>query len=106
MGDPGGAPPSAPPTTVEIDAQDVVRVVLQWARESGLDATAAALGREARVALNAPPGGRAALLADVRRGRWDAVLPTVATLELPTDGDRPEALPAAPDVQNTSFGRR
>lgn len=83
MGDPGGAPPSAPPTTVEIDAQDVVRVVLQWARESGLDATAAALGREARVALNAPPGGRAALLADVRRGRWDAVLPTVATLELP-----------------------
>ena len=30
----------------------------------------------------------------------------VATLELPTDGDRPEALPAAPDVQNTSFGRR
>ena len=30
----------------------------------------------------------------------------VATLELPTDGDRPEALPAAPDVENTSFGRR
>ena len=30
----------------------------------------------------------------------------VATFELPTDGDRPEALPAAPDVQNTSFGRR
>jgi hypothetical protein len=30
----------------------------------------------------------------------------VATLELPTDGDRPEALPAAPDAQNTSFGRR
>ena len=30
----------------------------------------------------------------------------VATLELPADGDRPEALPAAPDVENTSFGRR
>ena len=30
----------------------------------------------------------------------------VVVLELPTDGDRPEALPAAPDVQNTSFGRR
>lgn len=68
---------------VEIDAQDVVRVVLQWARESGLDATAVALAREARVSLNAPAGGRAALLADTRRGRWDAVLPAVATLELP-----------------------
>jgi len=31
---------------------------------------------------------------------------TVACLKLPTDGDRPEALPAAPDVQNTTFGRR
>ena len=30
----------------------------------------------------------------------------VVVLELPTDGDRPEALPAAPDVQTTSVGRR
>ena len=29
-----------------------------------------------------------------------------ATLELPTDPDAPEALPAAPDVANTAWGRR
>jgi len=68
---------------VEIEASDVVKVVLQWCREAGLEQTATTLQREARVALNTSPGGRDALLGDVKRGRWDAVLPQVATMELP-----------------------
>ena len=39
--------------TLDVDATDVVKIILQWARESGLDATHAALSAETNTSLNA-----------------------------------------------------
>jgi WD40 repeat-containing protein SMU1 len=81
----GAAPPTrrrrrrSPPAD---PARSVIKVILQFCRENALPATLAALQAECRVTLNAvdDPG---ALAADVRAGRWDAVLPQVAALALP-----------------------
>ena len=65
-----------------MQAGDVVRVVLQWCAEAGLEEAAGALARETGVALNAVPSLEG-LLADVLAGRWDAVLEQARALRLP-----------------------
>ena len=67
---------------VGVRAGDVVRVVLQWCAEAGLEEAAGALARETGVALNAVPSLEG-LLADVLAGRWDAVLEQARALRLP-----------------------
>ena len=68
--------------TLDVDATDVVKIILQWARESGLDATHAALSAETNTSLNAIEDVDA-FKRDVTHGRWDAVLPQLAKLRLP-----------------------
>ena len=68
--------------SVEIDSADVVRLVLQYLKETGLAGAAAALEDEAGVRVNAVVG-KEALLEDIRKGKWAEALPRVAELDLP-----------------------
>ena len=70
--------------SVEIDASDVVRLVLQFLREHGLSSSAAELERESGVLVNAVEA-KGRLVGDVKAGRWDAVLPALASVELPAE---------------------
>jgi WD40 repeat-containing protein SMU1 len=80
---PSSSSPAPTPTTPpppQNPQHSVIKVILQFCRENGLDETAAALQCECAVSLNTLPGGAPAetLAADVRAGRWDSVLRAVA----------------------------
>ena len=68
--------------TLDVEATDVIKIVLQWAKESGLEETHAALSSETNTSLNAVEDVDA-FRRDVLQGRWDAVLPQLAMLRLP-----------------------
>lgn len=70
--------------TLEVEGSDVIRVLLQFCLENGLTSTFAALQEEAQVSLNAVESIDG-FLRDIREGRWDAVLQTVAALVLPRE---------------------
>ena len=67
---------------LEVGASDVVRIVLQFCKENNLMQTYAALADETQCALNTVDSVEG-FVADVRNGRWDLVLPQVATMRLP-----------------------
>ena len=67
--------------TFDVDSMDVVQLVLQFLRESGFHAAMTSLQHEADVGLRAVESS-AALAADIKAGRWDAVLPAVSALQL------------------------
>ena len=67
----------------EVEATDVVRVVLQFLKENGLTNSMLALQDESQVALNTVDN-LDAFLSDVTSGHWESVMTTVATLKLPT----------------------
>lgn len=66
---------------MDVSGKDVVRLVLQYLKESGLTQSARALQEESGVKVNSldDPEG---LAADIRGGRWDAVLEQVSGLEI------------------------
>ncbi|CAI5470368.1 unnamed protein product [Closterium sp. Yama58-4] len=68
--------------TFGIEAQDVVRIILQFCKENALQQTLQALQEECQVPLNTVDSLET-FAADVSNGRWDAVLPQVAQLKLP-----------------------
>ena len=65
----------------DVDAADVVKVVLQFLKENSLTASLQTLQDESQVALNTVEN-LDGLVADVQQGRWDAVMSTIATLKL------------------------
>lgn len=67
---------------LELEAGDVVKVVLQFCKENGLTESFRALSRECQVSLNTVDNVES-FVADINSGRWDAVLPVVAQLEVP-----------------------
>ena len=68
--------------TVEVDNADVIRLVVQYLRESGLAGSAAEVEREAEVRMNAVTN-KQQLIDDIRRGRWETCLPKLNNLDLP-----------------------
>ena len=66
----------------EVDARDVVRVLLQFLKESSLTRSLHALQEESEVALNTVDNVDAFLSA-VRQGDWEHVMSVVVTLKLP-----------------------
>lgn len=68
----------------EVEASEVVKLVLQFLQESGLHATANTLTSETGIALNAVPEP-ANLRNWVETGRWDVVLPQLSSLALPKE---------------------
>ena len=67
---------------LDVDASDVVRIVLQFCKENNLTQTYAALADETQCALNTVDNVEG-FVGDIRNGRWDLVLPQVATMRLP-----------------------
>ena len=68
--------------SLEIEATDVVKIVLQFLKENSLTQSLQVLQEESQVALNIVDNVEA-LVSDVQQGRWDAVMATVSTLKLP-----------------------
>ncbi|KAL3641467.1 Serine/threonine-protein kinase smu1 [Castilleja foliolosa] len=69
-------------STLEIEAQDVIKIVLQFCKENALHQTFQTLQNECQVSLNTVDSHET-FVADINSGRWDAILPQVAQLKLP-----------------------
>ena len=70
--------------SLEVEASDVVRLVLQFLKENNLTQTMRALQSETQVTLNTVDNVET-FMADINQGRWDAVVPQVAGLKLPQE---------------------
>jgi WD40 repeat-containing protein SMU1 len=68
--------------SLEIEATDVVKIILQFCKENGLTESFHALQNECQVSLNTVDSVEA-FASDITSGRWDALLPVVAQLKLP-----------------------
>lgn len=66
----------------EIEAQDVVKIVLQFLKESELTSTFESLQKESGVTLNTVDDADV-FLDRIKEGKWDQVLLEVASLNLP-----------------------
>lgn len=68
----------------EIDAQDVIRLMLQYMKENNLHTAMRALQSESGVSMNTVDNVDN-LVYDIQQGKWESVLMQVATLQLPQD---------------------
>ncbi|CAN1328096.1 Suppressor of mec-8 and unc-52 protein homolog 1 [Linum perenne] len=68
--------------TLEIEARDVIKIVLQFCKENSLNQTFQTLQNECQVSLNTVDSIET-FVADINGGRWDAILPQVSQLKLP-----------------------
>ncbi|KAF3787999.1 Suppressor of mec-8 and unc-52 protein-like protein 1 [Nymphaea thermarum] len=69
-------------STLEIEARDVIKIVLQFCKENSLHQTFQVLQSECQVSLNTVDSLET-FVADINSGRWDAILPQVSQLKLP-----------------------
>lgn len=69
---------------VEIESQDVIRLILQFLKENKLFDSLHLLQEEAGIVLNTVDNVTT-FTNDIKNGRWDLVLPQIATLKLPAD---------------------
>jgi hypothetical protein len=70
--------------SLEVESQDVIRLVLQFLKEHNLNDAMKALQRESGVALNTVDSVET-FASDIRNGKWDSVLAQTAALKLPGD---------------------
>jgi len=68
--------------SLEIEAQDVIKIVLQFCKENSLTESFNAIQKECQVSLNTVDNIESFVL-DINNGRWDTVLPQIAQLQLP-----------------------
>ncbi len=68
--------------TLDFEATDVVRIILQFCKENGLSQSYAAIEQECQISLNTVDN-IAAFVTEIQEGRWDVVLPSVARLGIP-----------------------
>lgn len=68
--------------SLEIEATDVIKIILQFCKENGLTDSFNCLQNECQVSLNTVDSIET-FVSDVNNGRWDVVLPQAAQLKLP-----------------------
>jgi WD40 repeat-containing protein SMU1 len=66
----------------EIDSQDVIKLILQFLKEHGLENSFETLQKESQVSLNTVDNVDT-LASNIKNGNWDFVLATVSNLKLP-----------------------
>jgi WD40 repeat-containing protein SMU1 len=69
---------------LEIESQDVIRLVLQFLNETNLIDSMKTLQKESGITLNTVDNIEN-FVGDIRNGRWDSVLSQVSHLQLPSD---------------------
>mmetsp|Transcript_40453 Transcript_40453/g.100039 ORF Transcript_40453/g.100039 Transcript_40453/m.100039 type:complete len:519 (+) Transcript_40453:154-1710(+) len=67
---------------LEIEAGDVVKIILQFCKENNLTQSYAAIQSECQTSLNTVDSIDN-FTSDIAHGRWDAILPQMAQLKLP-----------------------
>lgn len=70
--------------SLEIESQDVLRIVLQFLKENNLNESMKSLQRETGVTLNTVDNIDQ-FGSDIRNGKWDSVLSQTSALKLPGD---------------------
>eukprot|EP00798_Chlamydomonas_sp_ICE-L_P021429 gene21429-28394_t len=68
--------------SLEIEATDVIKIILQFCKENALTESFNAIQSECQVSLNTIDSLEN-FVSDINSGRWDVVLPQVAQLKLP-----------------------
>lgn len=68
--------------SLEIEATDVIKIILQFCKENGLLDSFNTIQNECQVSLNIVDSIET-FVSDINNGRWDVVLPQVAQLKLP-----------------------
>lgn len=68
--------------SLEIEATDVIKIILQFCKENSLLESFNAIQNECQVSLNTVDSIDT-FVSDINNGRWDQVLPQVANLKLP-----------------------
>ena len=75
---------NVPTMNVEIESQDVLRLILQFLKENNLMNSMKQLQSESAVALNTVDNLET-FISDIKHGKWDVVLASIALLKLPGD---------------------
>ena len=70
--------------SLEIECQDVIRLILQFLKENNLIESMKLLQKESNITLNTVDSVEH-FTSDIRNGRWDSVLSQVSMLQLPAD---------------------
>ena len=75
--------PNRSAMTLQIEAGDVIKIILQFCKENNLSRSFEAIQNECQTSLNTVDSGIDSFVSNVNNGRWDKVLSQVGNLQVP-----------------------